>query len=84
MWVNIKGTVYHIYLFFFQIVFFFGHFGPLRIDPNFFVIFLKIYKTYTLFWYQVYPNRIKIEKTMLFYFYFFIVSVHRNLLIIQK
>ena len=60
--------------------------GPLNFDPNFFfVIFFIKYKTYRLFWYLVYENRIKIEKTVLFYFlYFFIVSVHQNLRIIQK
>ena len=59
---------------------------PLNIDlKNFVVIFFKKYKIYSLFWYQIYPNRIIIEKTILFYFFcFFIVSVHRNLLIILK
>ena len=51
--------------------------------PNFFfVIFGKKYKIYPLFWYKVYSNRIKNEKTMFFFVFFFIVSFHWNLLII--
>ena len=47
--------------------------SPLNIDPkHFFVIFFKKYKIFTLFWYQVYPNRIKIEKTVLFYVLYFL------------
>ena len=34
--------------------------GPLNFDPNFFlIIFFIKYKTYRLFWYQVYENRMK-------------------------
>ena len=60
-------------------------FDPLEWTKKNFCHFFFKYKAYTLFWYLVYENRIKIEKTVLFYFlYFFIVSVHQNLRIIQK
>ena len=36
-----------------------GEDGHLKIDPNFFFMFFKKYKIYTLFWYQVYPNVMK-------------------------
>ena len=41
MWVNIKGTVYPIYLFFFSNYDIFGHFGPLNTDPKNFLAFFS-------------------------------------------
>ena len=69
-WVNIKGTVFPIYLFFFQIGGFLVILDSLELTQRKSEFFFKKYKTYTLFYYQVYLNRIKIEKTMLFYFFY--------------
>ena len=67
-----------ITLFFFQIRVFFGHFWPLKIDPNFSFFFFQniwmfmiICKVCTIFWYQVYQNQIKTKETMIFFFFYF-------------
>ena len=59
---------------------FFNHFGPHNCPKNsskvFFWKSLILYKVCTIFWYQVYPNRIKIKETMHFsFFYFFFVRI---------
>ena len=73
-WVNfrVKKTKKSLYSGFFGVE---KGVRPLKINP---IFFFGKYKICTIFWYKVYPNRIKSKETMhffLFFFYFFLVKI---------